>query len=61
MQPKEHNMTQIYEASTIQRMTSSEKKEFYKELCSLAIPLGLQSLLVALIGATDALMLGRLD
>ncbi|MBR4962024.1 MAG: MATE family efflux transporter [Clostridia bacterium] len=41
-------------------MTPPEKKEFYKELFNLAIPLGLQSLLVALIGATDALMLGRL-
>lgn len=37
-----------------------EKREFYKELLSLAIPIGLQNLLVALIGATDALMLGRL-
>lgn len=37
-----------------------EKKEFYKELLTLAIPIGLQNLLVALIGATDALMLGRL-
>ncbi len=38
----------------------SEKKAFYNELLSLAIPIGLQNLLVALIGATDALMLGRL-
>lgn len=38
----------------------TEKREFYKELLSLAIPIGLQNLLVALIGATDALMLGRL-
>lgn len=37
-----------------------EKKEFYRELLSLAIPIGLQNLLLALIGATDALMLGRL-
>ncbi len=41
-------------------MEPSEKKKFYRELCTLAIPIGLQSLLVALIGATDALMLGRL-
>lgn len=33
---------------------------FRKELFSLAIPIGLQNLLIALIGATDALMLGRL-
>lgn len=42
------------------RMNIDEKKEFYKELLTLAIPIGLQNLLVALIGATDALMLGRL-
>lgn len=43
------------------RMNSIEKKEFYKELLSLAIPIGLQNLLIALIGATDAIMLGRLS
>ncbi|MCM1252546.1 MAG: MATE family efflux transporter [Clostridium sp.] len=37
-----------------------ERKDFYKELLALAIPIGLQNLLVALIGASDALMLGRL-
>ena len=42
-------------------MSKSEKKDFYKELFALAIPIGLQNLLVALIGATDALMLGRLE
>ena len=42
-------------------MNRAEKKVFYKELMALAIPLGLQSLLTALIGATDALMLGRLS
>ena len=41
-------------------MNQSEKREFYRELLTLAIPIGLQNLLVALIGATDALMLGRL-
>lgn len=43
------------------KMTRPEKKALYKELFSLAIPIGLQNLLVALIGATDALMLGRLS
>jgi len=38
-----------------------DKKAFYKELIGLAIPLGLQNLLTALIGATDALILGRLS
>lgn len=42
-------------------MNAAEKKDFYKELLVLAIPIGLQNLLVALIGATDALMLGRLS
>lgn len=42
-------------------MSAIEKREFYKELFSLAIPIGLQNLLIALIGATDALMLGRLS
>ena len=41
------------------RMNPEEKKEFYKEMLALAVPIGLQSLLMALIGATDALMLGR--
>ena len=40
-------------------MNSIDKKSFYKELVGLAIPIGLQNLLMALIGATDALMLGR--
>ena len=37
------------------------KQEFNKELKSLAIPLALQSLLTALVSASDALMLGRLN
>lgn len=41
-------------------MTREEKKKFYRELLALAIPIGLQNLLAALIGASDALMLGRL-
>ncbi|MCF0107358.1 MAG: MATE family efflux transporter [Holdemanella sp.] len=35
-------------------------KTFKKELLALAIPIGLQNLLTVLIGASDALMLGRL-
>ena len=42
-------------------MNKLEKKAFYKELIGLALPIGLQNLLVALIGATDAFMLGRLS
>ncbi|MBO4927496.1 MAG: MATE family efflux transporter [Clostridiales bacterium] len=41
-------------------MNSEEKKNFNKELMGLAVPLALQNLLTALVGASDALMLGRL-
>ncbi len=41
-------------------MNAQEKKKFNSELISLAIPLALQQLLNALVGATDALVLGRL-
>ncbi len=41
-------------------MNAEEKRIFNKELMALAIPLGLQQLLNALVGATDALILGRL-
>ncbi len=41
-------------------MTITEKKTFNKELLTLAVPLALQQLLNALVGATDALVLGRL-
>lgn len=37
-----------------------EDRELQKELTALAVPLALQSLLNALVGASDALMLGRL-
>ncbi|MBO5524805.1 MAG: MATE family efflux transporter [Roseburia sp.] len=41
-------------------MNVDEKRSFNKELLTLAIPLALQNLLTALVGASDALMLGRL-
>lgn len=41
-------------------MQKINNKGFYKELFDFAIPIGLQNLLIALIGASDALMLGRL-
>lgn len=37
-----------------------KNQNLYTELLTLAIPIGLQNLLIALIGATDAIMLGRL-
>lgn len=44
----------------VKTVEKPDKKEFNKELLSLAIPLALQNLLNALVGASDALMLGRL-
>lgn len=46
--------------NTDESAVRSEKRKFYKELLALAVPIGLQNLLVALIGASDAFMLGRL-
>ena len=42
-------------------LTKSEKKVFSDKLRALAVPLALQNLLNALVGASDALMLGRLN
>ena len=42
-------------------MEKTDRKQFAKELMALAIPLALQNLLNALVGASDALMLGRLN
>ena len=41
-------------------MNPEEKNKFNKQLMSLAVPLALQNLLGALVGASDAFMLGRL-
>ena len=41
-------------------MKLTGRNQFLKELTALAIPLALQNLLNALVGASDALMLGRL-
>ena len=41
-------------------MQLTERKRFNKELMALAVPLALQELLNALVGASDALMLGKL-
>lgn len=45
----------------MRRHPTLDDSAFYRELFSLAVPIGLQSLLTALIGATDALMLGSLS
>lgn len=42
------------------KMNYEEKRVFNKELVALGLPLALQALLQALVGASDALMLGRL-
>lgn len=41
-------------------MKADERKRFNRELLTITIPLALQNLLNALVGASDALMLGRL-
>ena len=43
------------------RETKEEKKEFYRKLFALVLPLALQNLMTALVSASDALMLGMLD
>ena len=43
-----------------EKLIPEERKSFYRELLTLAVPLALQRLLNALVGASDALMLGRL-
>lgn len=55
------SMTGVVKVKESKKMPPREKREFYRELFSLAVPVGLQNLLVALIGASDALMLGRLS
>ena len=42
-------------------MNETERREFNAKLKKLSVPLALQSLLNALVGASDALMLGRLN
>lgn len=42
-------------------MKAESRKTFYRELAALAVPLALQNLLNSLVGASDALMLGRLN
>ena len=41
--------------------TIPEKKKFYKKLVALTLPISLQSLMLALVAACDALMLGRVE
>ena len=45
----------------VMRETKEEKKEFYRKLFALVLPLALQNLMTALVSASDALMLGMLD
>ena len=42
-------------------LSKQDKTAFRRELLTLAVPLALQNLLTALVGASDALMLGRLN
>ena len=42
-------------------MSKAENKAFYKKLITLSLPIALQSLMLALVAACDALMLGRVE
>ena len=42
------------------RKTDPETRQFYRKLSSLALPIALQSLMLAAVAAGDALMLGRI-
>ncbi len=42
-------------------MNKEEKREFYKKLITLTLPLAFESLMLASVAAADAFMLGRLD
>ena len=42
-------------------MNKTEKKEFYKKLITLTLPLAFQSLMLASVAAADAFMLGKLN
>ena len=45
----------------MKKMKLFSDKEFYSRLWNLALPIALQSLMLALVAAADALMLGRVD
>lgn len=45
----------------IKMMNREEKREFYKKLIALTLPLAFQSLMLAAVAASDAFMLGKLD
>ena len=45
----------------MKKNTLFRDKEFYRKLWNLALPIALQSLMLALVAAADALMLGRVD
>lgn len=53
--------TAVHKADTQANLSNKSKELFYKELIQLAVPLALQNLLNALVGASDALMLARLN
>ena len=45
----------------MKKMKLFSDKEFYSKLWNLALPIALQNLMLALVAAADALMLGRVD
>src|SRR5699024_5845847 len=49
------------ELMKMKKMKLFRDKEFYSKLWNLALPIALQNLMLALVAAADALMLGRVD
>ena len=49
------------ELMKMKKMKLFSDKEFYSKLWNLALPIALQNLMLALVAAADALMLGRVD
>ena len=46
---------------TLKKNIESAEKSFRRNLMAIALPVALQNLMLALVGASDALMLGRLS
>lgn len=46
---------------TLKKNIKSAEKSFRRNLMAIALPVALQNLMLALVGASDALMLGRLS
>lgn len=43
------------------KLNKEENRQFYKKLFAISLPIGFQSLMFALVGASDAIMLGKIE